>query len=186
MELIEYFKQHTKLSAELEATLDRAFQEETVPKGYRVVEPNTSSKKLFFIEKGLARSFYYKETKDITHNFFSENGFYTSIESVFYQTPSPYGFEFLEKSTIRVVSYPEIERVLSQSSELEQFIRQLLIDLLKTLSDRLYSIQFQSAQERYQSMIEGYPDILLRAPLGHVASYLGITQQTLSVIRAQK
>ena len=63
-------------------------------------------------------------------------------------------------------------------------MRMLLISFLKNLSDRLYAIKFQTAQERYELLLKNYPQILLRVPLGHVASFLGITQQTLSVIRA--
>jgi hypothetical protein len=69
---------------------------------------------------------------------------------------------------------------------MEKFIRLLLINVLQIVAEKLYSIQFQTALERYKSLIESQPDILLRAPLGHIASYLGITQQTLSVIRSLK
>ena len=65
-------------------------------------------------------------------------------------------------------------------------MRSLLIDTLKTFSDRLYAIQFQSAQERYNTLLAQYPTLLQQVSLGHIASYLGITQQTLSVIRAQR
>jgi hypothetical protein len=61
-----------------------------------------------------------------------------------------------------------------------------LINVLHTIAEKLYSIQFQTALDRYKSLIESHPDLLLRAPLGHLASYLGITQQTLSVIRSVK
>jgi len=61
-----------------------------------------------------------------------------------------------------------------------------LINVLSAFSDHLFQIQFQTARQRYQILLENHPDILLRTPLGHIASYLGITQQTLSVIRAQK
>ena len=65
-------------------------------------------------------------------------------------------------------------------------MRMLLISFLKNLSDSLYTIKFQTAQERYELLLKNYPQILLRVSLGHVASFLGITQQTLSVIRAGK
>jgi len=186
MELLDYFKLHAKLSTSTEWKLEKMFQTIEVPKGMREIEPDTFSKKIYFIEKGLARSFYFKETKDITHFFFGENDFYTSIDSVFYQKINPYGLEFLEKSTARVANYAELEELINETPELQLFARQFLIQYLKRFSERLDAIQFQTAQERYQTMMENHPDILLRASLGHVASYLGITQQTLSVIRAQK
>ena len=63
-------------------------------------------------------------------------------------------------------------------------MRLLLVSAIKSLTERLYLVKFQTAQERYQWLLNNYPQILLRAPLGHIASLLGITQQTLSVIRA--
>jgi hypothetical protein len=57
--------------------------------------------------------------------------------------------------------------------------------MVKLFSDRLYSLQFHTAQERYSTLLNDHSSILMRAPLGHIASYLGITQQTLSVIRSK-
>ena len=65
-------------------------------------------------------------------------------------------------------------------------MRFLLISAIKNLTDKLYAIKFQTAQERYRLLLENYPQIILRVSLGHIASLLGITQQTLSVIRAGK
>lgn len=186
MELLHYFRQYTRLPEELEQKLDVLFQEVPVSKGQRDLEPDSFSRKLYFMEQGLARTFYYKDGKDITHYFFRENSFYTPIECTFYDKASPYGFEFLTKGVVRVVSFPELDELLSTIPELQQFTRQMLIEFLRQFSERLYGLQFQSAQERYQALLQQYPEILLQAPLGHIASYLGITQQTLSVIRSQK
>ncbi|MNE78742.1 hypothetical protein D3C80_1751770 [compost metagenome] len=57
--------------------------------------------------------------------------------------------------------------------------------LLKA-GERIVALQFQSAQERYDTLMENQPSIIRRAPLGTIASYLGITQETLSRIRARK
>lgn len=185
MELISYLKTQANLPEPIEARLNDVFKRQEFTKGHELLPPQNFSRKVFFVEKGLARLFYLKEGKDITHLFLAENSFTMPIESIFYNKPSPYGLELLEDSTIWYASYAEVETYVEQSSELEKFIRLLLIDVLKIFSDRLYALQFQSAKEKYQSMIDKHPNILLRAPLGHIASYLGITQQTLSVIRGQ-
>lgn len=186
MELIGYLKEQLSLDPDLERSLEQAFRRDHYSKGHKITEPGTLSNKVFFIEKGLVRTYYVKNEKEITHHFFAENSFTMPIESIFYNRKSPYGIEVLESSIIRSVRFPALERHIAASPTLEKFIRMLLIDVLKTFSDRLSALQFQSAQERYQTMLDQNPNILLRAPLGHVASYLGITQQTLSVIRAQK
>lgn len=84
------------------------------------------------------------------------------------------------------MNYSRIEKLIETDPKLILFSQFVMGSIIKELADRLRSIQFQSAQERYDNLITNYPDILLRVPLGHIASYLGITQQTLSVIRAGK
>jgi CRP-like cAMP-binding protein len=186
MELLEFVQQNIRLTPTMEKELDQAFVREVLPKNHQLVKAGQFSQKIFFIEKGSARSYYFKDGKDITHYFFWENSFTLPIESIFYNQPSPFGVELLEAGTIRSIQYSVLENYLNQSSELEKLMRMLLIDILKQLSNRFFELQFQSAQERYNAIVTKQPEILQRVSLGHLASYLGITQQTLSVIRAQK
>lgn len=186
MELIRYLKQHILLSPEMETQVQEAFRQEELPKGHRLLSPDNFSQKVFYVEKGVVRTYYIKDGKDITHSFILEGTFFVSIESAFFNSPSPYGAEVLEQTTIRTIPYPDLEKVIDGHQPLQKLSRLVMINAVKTFSDKLYSIQFQSAQERYNSMLEKFPDIMLRVPLGHIASYLGITQETLSRIRAGK
>lgn len=186
MDLILYLKQHIILSAATEAQVRQAFKTEELPKGHQLLSPGSFSQKVFYVEKGIVRTYYVKDGKDITHSFILEGSFFVSIESAFFDTPSPYGAEVLEQATIRTILYQDLEKVIDGSQALQKLSRLVMIGAVKTFSDKLYSIQFQSAQERYKSMLERFPDIMLRVPLGHIASYLGITQETLSRIRAGK
>lgn len=186
MDLNSFLRITFNLSPIITAALDDAFKREELPKGHKLFLPESSSKKVYFIEQGLARTYYQRGSKDITHYFFKENAFTLPIESVFYNKPSNFGLELLENCVVRSILYPDLEKYIDQYPPLEKLMRLLLIDVLKSFSDVMNAFQFQSAQERYRGMLENHPDILLRAPLGHIASYLGITAQTLSVIRAQK
>ncbi|OJV14700.1 MAG: hypothetical protein BGO21_18555 [Dyadobacter sp. 50-39] len=186
MDLILFLKQHMILSPEMEAQVQEAFKTEELPKGYRLLSPDNFSQKVFYIEKGVVRTYYVKDGKDITHSFVQEGAFFVSIESAFFNTVSPYGSELLEQGTVRTIPYHDLEKLIDGSQPLQKLSRLVMINAVKTFSDKLYSIQFQSAQERYNSMLEKFPDIMLRVPLGHIASYLGITQETLSRIRAGK
>lgn len=186
MTLIEFLDTHLKLDQNTKLELDSAFETMHLKKGYNVNFPENQSKNVIFIEKGLIRTYYFKEDKDITHYFFDENAFYLQIDPVFYSRLSPYGTELIEDSVLRVAPYAVLEKFINEVQGMEDLMRLILIDYLKIFSDRLYSLQFHTAQERYNDLLHNYPDILLRAPLGQIASYLGITQQTLSVIRAKK
>jgi len=184
--LLENLHEHLKLSEEFSEKFDTIFRHEYVKKGDILFRPEGFSQKIIFIEKGLIRTYYLKDGKDITYLFLSEKSFLTPVECVFYNKPAPYGWEALETCEIRTALYRDFELLFSQVPGMEKFIRLLLINVLQIVAEKLYSIQFQTALERYKSLIESQPDILLRAPLGHIASYLGITQQTLSVIRSLK
>lgn len=170
----------------MEAKVLMAFKNEELPKGYPLLSPDNFSQKVFYIEKGIARTYYIKDGKDITHSFIPGGTFFVSIESVFFNNPSPYGAEIMEHSMVRTILYQDLEKFIDESNALQKLSRIVMINAVKTFSDKLYSIQFQSAQERYNAMLEKFPDIMLRVPLGHIASYLGITQETLSRIRAGK
>jgi CRP-like cAMP-binding protein len=187
MELIQYINTKIKLNAEESTAISSAFKKEFFPKGTNLVQPGNRSQKIQFIEKGLIRSFYINEEgKDITHFFFSENNFTMSMESVYFNKPDPYGREVLEDATVHSIYFREFDALSNQVEAFKSLMLMVAIETLKQFSDKLFSLQFQTAEQRYKHLTDNYPNILLRVPLGHIASYLGITQQTLSVIRSKK
>jgi signal-transduction protein with cAMP-binding, CBS, and nucleotidyltransferase domain len=186
MELAQYMNTKIKLTAEESSTIDAAFKREFYPKGTTLTDPGNRSQKVHFIEKGMIRTFYNKDGKDITHFFFDENTFTMSLESIYFNKTDPYGREVLEETTLRTIQFREFETLFNEIDAFKRFAFMASVETIKRFSDKLFSLQFQTAEQRYKSMIDNYPNILLRVPLGHIASYLGITQQTLSVIRAQK
>jgi CRP-like cAMP-binding protein len=185
MELIEYINTKIKLTAAESDAIDSAFKRELHPKGTTLVHPDNQSQKGYFVEKGLIRSFYNKDGKDITHFFFDEDSFTMPLESIYFNSPDPYGKEVLENTTLRTIHFREFNVLYKEIDAFKDLAFKVAVEVLKQFSDRLFSLQFQTAEQRYKYMINNYSNILLRVPLGHIASYLGITQQTLSVIRAK-
>lgn len=185
MNIQDIFKNKFNFSEELLEELLDGSRERSFNKGELVLQPGTTSQDVYFIEKGLVRVFYYKELKAITHFFFKENSFVTSSESLFHNKKSKYGIETLEKSKLIQIPFSLIESMADKSMEMNKVIQYILTNALMAFSRRLNSLQFESALERYQYLLDTNPEIILRAPLGDIASYLGISQQTLSVIRAQ-
>lgn len=184
MNIAKYLQKKAGFSPETAKQIDDLFDHKSLPKGHQLLKEGSLSKKVFFIEKGLLRLYYIKDGKDITRHFYTESGIYVPIENVFLNQHYPYNLELLENSIIRTVDFPTIEKLLDEDLKLQNFVRYTTISAIKQLSEHLYSLQFHSAQERYNILLKIHPDILLRSPLGHIASYLGITQQTLSVIRS--
>ena len=186
MKLTEYLQKEGRLSEQEAQLQDNLWNYTELSKGCLLLKEGSNSKKVFYVEKGLMRLYYLKDGKDITHFFFAESMIYAPIENIFLNRYHPYRLELLENSIIRTMDFSEIEKHLYTNIKFQQLAYYLMTDTIKKLADRLYSIQFQSAQDKYKILLENYPGILLRAPLGYIASYLGITRQTLSVIRAEK
>jgi CRP-like cAMP-binding protein len=184
MKLADFLKQEIQLPIETIQSIDNLWKYEELPKGAHLLKEGSLSQQAFFVEKGLLRLYYLKDGKDITHFFFSENNIYVPIENVFLNLPYPYNLELLENSIIRTVDFPIIKRQLDENIKLYHFVLHVAVSTIKQLAEHLYALQFQSAQERYKLLLKNHPKLLLRSPLGHIASYLNITQSTLSKIRA--
>ncbi|MGJ1192941.1 MULTISPECIES: Crp/Fnr family transcriptional regulator [Sphingobacterium] len=172
-------------NAECEA-IDEAFNKQTFAKGTILAHPDNHHQNVYFIEKGLLRAFYNLDGKDITHYFFDENNFLVSFESVFFDRPHPYGKQVLEEANLRIIPYSKLDELCNSIPAFKDFRLQVSLQVISMLSDKTLALQFQTAEQRYKNLIDKFPRILLRASLGHIASYLGITQQTLSVIRASR
>ncbi len=184
MGIVEYLKKYVEISPQYQHILDTLVAQKKISKGKMIIESDMVSSKLYFLESGIVRSFYIKNDKEITHKFFMENSFFMSIEGCLKDEPSIYAFEAADDCVVSVVDYKLFDKLIPVVPGLESLVRQLMFDVIIHLSEKLRIIQFQSAQDRYEALLELYPDLVNKVSLGHIASYLGITQQTLSNIRA--
>ena len=152
-------------------------------KGSILVREGQYSDRTFYIVTGCARAYYLKDGRDISDWFAFENDFISSIVSFFSEQPSPHYVEVLEDSVLLEFSRERIENLAKRHHEYEHLLRIILTQTVLLQRARISTILFQKAEQRYQSLLQLYPDILLRIPLTHIASYLGITLETLSRIR---
>ena len=160
-------------------------QELSLPKGHVLVREGTVGNRLYFMERGVARSFCYKDGKEITFWFGAEGSFISSYNGYIASKPGYGTIELLEDSTIYAVEQPAIQALFRQNLELANWGRKLAeLELIKT-EQMLMSHLFKTAQEKYQDLLTQQPDLLQRVQLGHIASYLGVTQVTLSRIRTK-
>jgi CRP-like cAMP-binding protein len=109
----------------------------------------------------------------------------TSLYSFETQTPNFENIEILEDSTLYAISYESLQYLYHHYPEFNLLGRRLVEKYYVELMERTLSFQFQSARERYLQLLTNRPQILQRASLGHIASYLGISQETLSRIRTK-
>lgn len=164
-----------------------SFVRDEYPKGHFLYRQGEICQHIYYIEKGLARVFYLTEGgKEITQWFFADNNFLTAVDSFYHHQPTPVSCELLEDSIVYSLKYSEMEAMLNENHEMARFSFYTVYEMARMLSSYISAMKFQSAEERYNALMKEYPRIFQRAKLGHIASFLGITQETLSRIRAGK
>ena len=176
--------------ASLDATASRAFTgawtRREVPKGQVLLKPGTTCRHIYFIERGLTRTFYVKSGRDVTDWISPEETFAVSIVSFLTTAPDIRGIEALEPSVLWAISRDALETLYAQHPSIERFGRMLMSEGIVQMQRRFDDLHLSTAAMRYRRLMETAPEILQRVPLGMVASYLGMTAETLSRIRAGK
>ena len=184
MNLHDFLRNIVPFSSEELTDITAHFEREIVSKNQTLVKENQVCTKLFFVEKGVGRSYYLKEDgKEVTQWFFIEGKFMSSIESFFQQTPSLYYLEMLEDSVLYSITRENLDLLFARYHNMEKLGRLLSTEMLTRVVNKLNAVQFQTAKQRYDYMLTEFPSISNRVPLGSIASYLGMTQETLSRIR---
>ena len=179
-------KMYTPLTESARTDFTKYLKLKRYPKKSIIVKEGAHSDLLFYIHQGTVHAYYLKDGHEITDWFAFDHDFINAINSYYQGVPSPHYIEALEDVTILQISKGEIEFLCDQHRCIE---RLALVGTTKTmlaLQQRVVSLQFESARSRYKSMTEVRPDIESRVPLSKIASYLGITSETLSRIRSQK
>ncbi|MCG8384722.1 MAG: Crp/Fnr family transcriptional regulator [Cytophagales bacterium] len=180
-----YYQQYKPLSIASQDALDALSKTVAFPKGYLIHRQGQVCREVFLLEKGVARIFYYRDGNDITNQFFCEGEAIAAMESLYSGKPSYYNIELLEDCQLVKVNYREVEKLYAQYHDLESCGRVLAIHCYLEENERNRSFQMLTAKERYLNLLKTQPGILQRVNLGHIASYIGITQVQLSRIRAE-
>lgn len=139
---------------------------------------------LYYIEAGLTRCYHYRDGRDITTWFGSAGALFTVIDSLLGHTASRFTLCALEPTQVCAVPYAEVLRLYARSHALERIGRLITLDGFVQMGERINELQFHSAHDRYERFCAQFPELAMRVPLTHIASYLGITLETLSRVRA--
>lgn len=175
----------TPLTTESKQAIALVLKKRELPKGHVLLKQNTVCNYVYFIEKGLTRTFYYKEGKDVTDWISAENSFAVSIISVITRQPDRRIIELLEPSILWAFHYNDFEKLCSQYHDIERLGRYLAYQGMIQMQRKFDDLHFATALERYKTLMETNPTFIQRVPLGIIASYLGVAQETLSRIRSQ-
>jgi CRP-like cAMP-binding protein len=129
------------------------------------------------------RQYYFKNGKELTEYMATENTIMMSIESLFLEKPSMQVIQALEPTLIYAMPKNELEAVAMRSVNIQILYRKILEESLIISQQRADMLRFESAQGRYQKLVKSSPQLVLRAPLVYIASYLQMTPETLSRVR---
>jgi CRP-like cAMP-binding protein len=183
--LLDQINQYSKLSEAALEALDAKLKQKELAKGTLLTSEGKVCNHVYFLEKGCARGYYTLEAKEITYWFAFENHFVTSLYSFITRKPGAENIQLLEDCTLRSISHSDLQELYDTFPDIERLGRVIHERYYVMLEERFLSIHFKEARERYEILLKNHPHILQRVSLGYVASYLGITQETLSRIRSK-
>lgn len=181
--LVRQLKKYGNLSAGIETELNTKIKIVTKKKGDFFLKEGQIISNLFVIEKGLIRAFYKKADNEVNVWFGFENTILGSVMPLFFGCPSIENIQFLETSTLYYIPSDDLNDLYKNHPEMNTIGRKIAEGYCRVLEERTFSLQTETAEQRYNSLLKMQPDALQRISLGHIASYLGITQETLSRIR---
>ncbi len=185
MSLLAHLSSIISVSSSLESELNSVSKTIKVTKGDHVIEIDHRCENLFFINKGLVRGYYFDKGKEITNWFAQENEFATCFYSFIAQKSSFENVQAIEDCELVKFSYSALQNLYTKFPETERIGRIITENYYIKLEERILNLQFKAAKERYDKLLSSKPSLLQRVPLGQIASYLGITQETLSRIRTE-
>ena len=182
----EYLVRTAGISEDVAKELYGTLQNKIFKKGDVLLRKGEVCKHSFFVEKGLLRSYMLDETgKEHIIQFAPENWFIVDRSSVYFNDPSESYIEAIEDTDVVIIGEDFICKANEASAEFRKFNDKLLHNHIRHMQKRINLLLGATAEKRYLSFIETYPDLLLRVPQWMIASYLGITPESLSRVRKE-
>ncbi|HFB67014.1 MAG TPA: Crp/Fnr family transcriptional regulator [Aeromonadales bacterium] len=176
-------KQDSNIIQEEFTSLLKLFELRTYKNKDHIIDPTEEKSNVFFILSGLIRYYYLAEDgKEWNKAFIAEDMMCTSFSKDFLGLVSPYGIQAIEKTTILIANFSEFEMLYEKSPRIERLGRKLIERILISKMKRERSFLQNSAKMRYTDFAKENPRLFQRIPQYHLASYLGITEASLSRI----
>lgn len=184
MELFEFFASLQVLSPAAETALNSIIREKSYAKNEHIQTIGSSCRTVYLVKSGCARIFYYKDGTDITEHFAFENDLIVRAESLFTGQPTSKGIQAIFPSILYAIDSERLFQLFDHHHDLERLFRRMIEREYMNSVKRLESLQFNAAKERYLELL-ATTDFVQKIPLKYIASYLSITQVSLSRIRAE-
>ena len=184
--LIKLFCNHIDLSDEEIIFIKENSQVCDYPKNHLLLKEGQTSKAFYFVLKGCLRLFYSSENDDKTAFFYTENMFVSSFLSFSKQSPAKHNIATIEASTLVVFDSESVEQFMSFSTKFGILAKIMMEEELMAYQQIISSFVTQNAEERYQDFVKNQSELMRRIPQHQIATFLGISPETLSRIRKRR
>jgi CRP-like cAMP-binding protein len=186
LSLIRFFQSTNLVSPQTAEEIAGLFTQKSIGKNQFLLEEGKTSNEYFYLEKGFMRAFAYDtDGNDVTTNFCSGNQVVFEVSSFFNRSRSKENIQAIDDCTGWYISYEQLNHLFHSLPEFREFGRSILVKVLTDLKIRMLSMITDTAEQRYDTLLKTNPEIFHHAALKHIASYLGITDTSLSRIRKE-
>jgi CRP-like cAMP-binding protein len=182
--LIQTISEKTFISEQVKKQIEHCFEEIHTKKGDVILQQNNYAQYLYFVEQGILHNYYYHDGKQVSSWFYSEYSFVTAWNSFYTKKASFEEIECLEDCVLYRISYSNFQKLITEHPQFGNFARLLAESMLSFIDEFSKGWAFLPAKKKYEITLDLFPDIEQRVKLGLIASFLGISQETLSRIRS--
>ena len=180
----ELARKYSTMTHEELDTLESILVPMKFAKGEMILKEGEVCENIYYIEHGLVRQFYFKNGKQITEHLGEDRTVFMCIESIFREEATKLQVEAIEPTTVYALPKLRLEQVALHNVNIQILYRKILEESLIISQVHADLVRFETAQDRYKKMCKLSPQVILRAPLVYIASYLQMTPETLSRVRA--
>ncbi|NQZ45452.1 MAG: Crp/Fnr family transcriptional regulator [Flavobacteriaceae bacterium] len=171
-----------------EESFDRLLKiatEKEVAKHQVLFRPDKPTNKILFLKEGLLRGYKISDGKDYTHHFYFENWFATDFSSFLNEKPSQIFIESIEKTSYYEFKKRDLLDLYNKSHQNERLGRIIAEKAFLSTVEKLADLQLLNLIDKYHALVNRNPNLFQRVPQKYIASYLGVSEQSLSRIKKQ-
>lgn len=184
--LFSFIQSITSFSEESYDIIQPVLKEMDFKKRDYLLKEGEVSNSIFFIEKGYCRTYYNKDGKDINTGFFFENDFVTNLNSLTKREKSQYNIQACEALWVVKLDRTKLLEAYTKSQQIETLGRKLLEKMMGNHEWHSDMFKLLTSQERYEYLEKHQPQMVQRVTLTQMASYIGVSRETLSRIRNKR